>query len=55
MQYYIMKDGTHQATTFSYENALDLVREYQKYETHYILRSAYSILFVEKEEFVKYQ
>ena len=50
---YIFKDGIHQASTATRESALELIREYQKQETHPILRAEFSIITGE-EEFIPY-
>lgn len=41
---YIFKDGVQQASTATRESAVDLIRQYQKQETHPILRSEFSII-----------
>ena len=41
---YIFKDGIQQASTATRESAVDLIRQYQKQETHPILRSEFSII-----------
>ena len=53
MRFYVFKDGTQQASTATRELAVDLIRQYQKLETHPILRSQFSIIAGE-EEFVPY-
>ena len=50
---YIFKDGTQQASTATRESALELIREYQKLETHPMLRAEFSII-VGEEEFIPY-
>ncbi len=50
---YIFKDGTQQASTATRESALDLIRQYQKQETHPFLRAEFSIIEGE-EEFIPY-
>lgn len=50
---YIFKDGVQQASTATRENAVELIREHQKQETHPILRSEFSII-VGEEEFIPY-
>ncbi len=52
-RYYIFKDGTQVGSTVTRETAIDLIRQYQKQETHYLLRSAYSMIAGE-EEFIPY-
>ena len=37
-RFYIFKDGTMQGSTATRESAIDLIRQYQKQETHPILR-----------------
>lgn len=52
-RFYVFKDGTMQASTTTKEEAIDLIRQRQKRETHSILRSEYSIIAGE-EEFIPY-
>ena len=51
---YIFKDGVQQASTATRESAVDLIRQYQKQETHPILRSEFSIIVGGEEEFIPY-
>lgn len=46
---YIFKDGTQQASTTTRESALEMIREYQKLETHPVLRAEFSIITGEEE------
>ena len=50
---YIFKDGVQQASTATKESAVDLIRQYQKLETHPMLRAEFSII-EGKEEFIPY-
>ncbi|MDE6888658.1 MAG: hypothetical protein K2P45_08470 [Eubacterium sp.] len=50
---YIFKDGMQQASTATRESALDRIRQYQKMETHPVLRAEFSIIEGE-EEFIPY-
>ena len=52
-RFYVFKDGTQQGSTVTKELAVDMIRQYQKLETHPILRSEFSIIEGE-EEFVPY-
>ena len=52
-RFYIFKDGTQQGSTATKESAVDLIRQYQKKETHPILRAEFSIIAGE-EEFIPY-
>lgn len=52
-RFYIFKDGTQKASTATRELAIDLIRQYQKLETHPFLRSEFSMIEGE-EEFVPY-
>lgn len=52
-RFYIFKDGTQQGSTATRESAVDLIRQYQKQETHPILRAEFSIIEGE-EEFIPY-
>ena len=51
-RFYVFKDGTQQGSTSTRELAVDLIRQYQKLETHPILRSKFSII-EGKEEFIR--
>ena len=50
---YIFKDGVQQGSTATRESAVDLIRQYQKLETHPMLRAEFSII-VGEEEFIPY-
>ena len=50
---YIFKDGVQQGSTATRESAVDLIRQYQKLETHPMLRAEFSII-VGEEEFISY-
>ena len=52
-RFYVFKDGTQQGSTATRELAIDMIRQYQKLETHPILRSEFSIIEGE-EEFIPY-
>ena len=52
-RFHVFKDGTMQANTTTKEEAISLIRQQQKRETHPILRSEYSIIAGE-EEFIPY-
>ena len=52
-RFYIFKDGMQQGSTATKESAVDLIRQYQKDETHPILRAEFSIIAGE-EEFISY-
>ena len=52
-RFYVFKDGTQQGSTATRELAVDMIRQYQKLETHPILRSEFSIIEGE-EEFIPY-
>lgn len=52
-RFYIFKDGTQKASTATRELAIDLIRQYQKLETHPILRAEFSMIEGE-QEFVPY-
>ena len=43
-RFYIFKDGQMIASTADREQAIDIIRQYQASETHYLLRSEYSII-----------
>ena len=52
-RFYVFKDGTMQGSTATRELAIDLIRQYQKLETHPFLRAEFSIIAGE-EEFIPY-
>ena len=52
-RFYIFKDGMQQGSTATKESAVDLIRQYQKLETHPMLRAEFSII-VGEEEFIPY-
>ena len=52
-RFYIFKDGTQCGSAATREIAIDLIRQYQKDETHFLLRSEFSLI-EGKEEFVPY-
>ena len=43
-RFYIFKDGMQQGSTATRESAVDLIRQYQKQETHPFLRAEFSII-----------
>ena len=42
--FFVVKDGKIQAQTPIRENAIDLIRAYQAKETHFLLKSEYSLI-----------
>lgn len=52
-RYYIFKDGTMIGATSTKEEAIDMIRQRQKRETHPFIRSEFSIIYGE-EEFISY-
>lgn len=50
---YVFKDGTQQGSAATKEQAVDLIRQYQKLETHPFLKAQFSIIEGE-EEFIPY-
>lgn len=52
-RFYIFKDGTQQGNMSTREEAIELIRQRQKRETHPILRAEFSIIEGE-EEFIPY-
>lgn len=53
-RYYIFKDGTQIGSTETRDEAIDVIRQRQKRETHYLLRSEFSIIYG-CEEFIPYE
>ena len=54
MFYYIIKYGKIEARTTSKEQALFIVKEMQKNETHYLLKADFQIIKGEAAESIKY-
>ena len=52
-RYYIFKDGQQIGSTADRKNAIAMIRQFQERETHYLLRSSYSIIKGE-EEYIPY-
>ena len=52
-RFYVFKDCTQIGSTATREEAIEMIRQHQKCETHYMLRSQFSIIYGE-EEFVPY-
>lgn len=52
-RFYVFKDGTQLGSAVTRDLAVDLIRQFQKLETHPILRSEFSIIEGE-EEFIPY-
>jgi len=52
-RFYIFKDGTQIGSTFERDDAIEMIRQRQQRETHYLLRSEYSLIEGE-EEFIPY-
>ena len=50
---YVFKDGMQQGSAATRERAIDLIRQYQKLETHPFLKAQFSIIEGE-EEFIPY-
>ena len=53
-RFYIFKDGTQQGSTATKKQAVELIRTYQKQETHLLLKAVFSIIEGE-EEFIPYE
>ena len=43
-RFFVLKDGQVVASTADREQAVFIIRQYQEVETHYLLRSSYSII-----------
>ena len=52
-RFYVFKDGRMEGSTVTREQAIDMIRQYQKRETHPFLRAEFSIIKGE-EEFIPY-
>ena len=44
-RYYIFKDGTQIGATSTRDDAIDMIRNRQRRETHYLLKSEFSIIY----------
>ena len=44
-RYYIFKDCTQIGSTETRDEAIDIIRQRQKRETHYLLKSEFSIIY----------
>ena len=44
-RYYIFKDGTQIGATSTRDDAIDMIRKRQRRETHYLLKSEFSIIY----------
>ena len=53
-RFYVFKDGRMQGSAATRELAIDLIRQYQRLETHPFLRSEFSMIEGKEEEFVPY-
>lgn len=53
-RFYIFKDGTMQGSTATRNQAIDLIRLYQRQETHPLLKSEFSLIEGEVE-FIPYE
>ena len=53
-RYHIFKDGELICSTATRDQAVMMIRQYQAQETHYLLRSEYSIIFG-RQEFIPYE
>lgn len=52
-RFYFFKDGMQQGSAATKEEAIDMIRRYQKQETHPFLKAEFSIIEGE-EEFIPY-
>ena len=53
-RWYIFEDAKQVAATATKKEALEMVRQYQARQTHYLLKAEYSLIYGE-EEFVSYK
>lgn len=53
-RWHIYKDGQECATTTTREEAIAIIRQYQAQETHYLLKSNFSLIFG-AVEFIEYE
>ena len=52
-QFYVFKDGTQQGSASTKKRSIELIRQYQKRETHPFLKAEFSVIEGE-EEFIPY-
>ena len=52
-RFYVFKDGTQVGSTTTREQAIHMIRQHQKLETHPLLKAEFSIIAGE-EEFIPY-
>lgn len=52
--FYILKDGQLQGRMATKESAIDMIRQYQKMETHPFLKAEFTIIEGKQEETIKY-
>ncbi len=52
-RFYVFRNGKQEGSTATRDNAIDMIRQYQKLETHPFLRSEFSLIEGE-EEFIPY-
>lgn len=52
-RFYVFRDGKQEGSTATREQAINMIRQYQKLETHPILRSEFSLI-EGVEEFIPY-
>ena len=48
-RFYVFKDGRMEGSTVTREQAIDMIRQYQKRETHPLLRAEFSMIEGEEE------
>ena len=48
-RFYVFKDGRMEGSTATREQAIDMIRQYQKRETHPFLRAEFSMIEGEEE------
>lgn len=54
MRYHIFKDGQHIGSTETREEAIDMIRQRQARETHFMLKAEFSIIHGQ-QEFIPYE
>lgn len=53
--FYIFKDGKMEGRCATRESAINMIRQYQKDETHYILKAEFTIIEGKQEETIPYE
>lgn len=53
-RFWVLRDGTIIGAAPNREEAIEMIRQHQQRETHYLLKASFSIMYAE-QEFIPYQ